>query len=85
MSMLKLNIYSFIRLKCKAFSHKISAGVTAMYLKYVSKIYALHFEIIAVTRPFFLIWIAFQSSDTAELDFMTFCNQNCFECHIPRD
>ena len=44
-------------------------------LKYVSKIYRLNFEIVAVTRPcirFFVIQIAFQSSDRAELDFWRF-------------
>ena len=41
-------------------------------LKYVSKICGQNFEIVAVTRPcirFFLIQIAFQSSDRVELDF----------------
>ena len=43
-----------------------------LLFKYVSKIYALNFEIVVVTRScirFFSCLIAFQSSDRAELDF----------------
>ena len=43
------------------------------FLKYISKICGLNFEIVAVTRPcirfFSCIQIAFQRSDKVELDF----------------
>ena len=44
------------------------------FLKYVSKIYALNFEIVAVTAMYqiFFIPIAFQSRNKAELDFCGF-------------